>query len=74
MAAGHLILVAGASSGISAAVASLVAEEGPTVVGVDRTAPPGKSNGGFGQCDLRHPNSLEACFRQLLAPDRERKA
>jgi NAD(P)-dependent dehydrogenase (short-subunit alcohol dehydrogenase family) len=63
--AGPLIVVTGASSGIGAAVAKLLAEQGATVVGVDRTAPRGKSNGGFVQCDLGEPDSLEACVGQL---------
>jgi len=62
---GFRIVVTGVSSGIGAAVASLLADEGATVVGVDRTEPTEEPSGGFVQCDLGDPDSLSACVKQL---------
>ena len=59
------IVVTGVSSGIGAAVASLLADEGATVLGVDRTTPSKEPNGGFVPCDLGEPDSLRECVRQL---------
>ncbi len=65
---GSRIVVTGVSSGIGAAVARLLADEGATVLGVDRTVPPEEPNGGFVRCDLGEEESLSQCVRQL--PDR----
>jgi NAD(P)-dependent dehydrogenase (short-subunit alcohol dehydrogenase family) len=65
---GSRIVVTGVSSGIGAAVASLLVDEGATVLGVDRTEPTKEPNGGFVQCDVGDPDSLSTCVRQL--PDR----
>ena len=65
---GSRIVVTGVSSGIGAAVARLLSDEGATVLGVDRTVPPEEPNGGFVQCDLGEEDSLSQCVRQL--PDR----
>ena len=62
---GPRIVVTGVSSGIGAAVASLLAEEGATVLGVDRTRPSEEPNGGFVPCDVGDPDSLGACVRRL---------
>jgi NAD(P)-dependent dehydrogenase (short-subunit alcohol dehydrogenase family) len=62
---GSRIVVTGVSSGIGAAVASLLAEEGATVLGVDRTTPSQEPNGGFVRCDVGDPGSLDECVRQL---------
>jgi NAD(P)-dependent dehydrogenase (short-subunit alcohol dehydrogenase family) len=62
---GAPIVVTGVSSGIGAAVAGLLADEGATVVGVDRTEPSKEPNGGFVQCDVGDPTSLHECIRQL---------
>jgi NAD(P)-dependent dehydrogenase (short-subunit alcohol dehydrogenase family) len=65
---GSRIVVHGVSSGIGAAVAHLLADEGATVLGVDRTVPLEDPNGGFVQCDLGEEDSLSECVRRL--PDR----
>jgi NAD(P)-dependent dehydrogenase (short-subunit alcohol dehydrogenase family) len=62
---GLRIVVTGVSSGIGAAVASLLADEGATVLGVDRTRPSQEPNGGFVPCDVGDPTSLHECVRQL---------
>ena len=62
---GSRIVVTGVSSGIGAAVASLLADEGATVVGVDRTTPSTAPSGGFVPCDLGEPDSLRECVQRL---------
>ena len=62
---GSRIVVTGVSSGIGAAVATLLAAEGATVLGVDRTTPSQEPNGGFVPCDVGDPDSLDECVRQL---------
>jgi NAD(P)-dependent dehydrogenase (short-subunit alcohol dehydrogenase family) len=62
---GSRIVVTGVSSGIGAAVAGLLAGEGATVLGVDRTTPSREPNGGFVPCDVGDPDSLDECIRQL---------
>jgi NAD(P)-dependent dehydrogenase (short-subunit alcohol dehydrogenase family) len=59
------IVVTGVSSGIGAAVAGRLADEGATVLGVDRTRPSKAPNGGFVLCDVGDPTSLDECVRQL---------
>jgi NAD(P)-dependent dehydrogenase (short-subunit alcohol dehydrogenase family) len=59
------LIVTGVSSGIGAAVASLLADAGASVVGLDRTEPATEPSGGYIQCDLGEPESLGACVRQL---------
>jgi len=62
---GSCIVVTGVSSGIGAAVARLLADDGATVVGMDRTVPPKEPNGGFVRCDLGEEESIGECVRQL---------
>jgi NAD(P)-dependent dehydrogenase (short-subunit alcohol dehydrogenase family) len=62
---GSRIVVTGVSSGIGAAVARLLTDEGATVLGVDRTTPSQEPNGGFVPCDVGEPDSLRECVRQL---------
>jgi len=63
------VLITGASGGIGRASVALFAEKGWRVIGVDRAAfgEDFPSNGLFIQCEISHPESMEAIFQQVQA-------
>jgi NAD(P)-dependent dehydrogenase (short-subunit alcohol dehydrogenase family) len=67
MSAQPVVVVTGVASGIGAGIASLLADRGATVIGLDQAVPPSAREGWL-MMDLRSPVSIRAAVERL--PDR----